>query len=403
MMKNILFVDDEPVLLDGLKRSLRSMRNEWAMTFAGGGEEALKILEKAPFDVVISDMRMPKMNGSQLLNEVQQRYPHIVRIILSGYSDKEMIFHSIRATHQFLAKPCEPEQLKSTIQRACALQDVLKNETLRAMVTAMPAIPSLPSILLEIKQEAESETSSLKTLGKIIAKDMGLTAKILQLANSAFFGMRGPISTVEQAVNFLGLDTIQALILVTHVFSQFSPKHLSTFQIANLWEESLDTGALAREVAKAEGCTPFETEQAYTAGLLHDMGILVLAANCADQFSAILAEAAAKKKTVWELERAEIGITHAELGAYMLGLWGLSEPIVEAVAYHHRPGECVGKAFAPVTAVHVADALLPCLGKYGADDCAPLLDTAYLERLQRSNRIPVWKELVRKTEKETTS
>lgn len=400
-MKNILFVDDEPILLDGLRRSLRSMRNEWTMTFAGGGEEALKALEQTPFDVVVSDMRMPKMDGAQLLNEVQRRYPHIVRIILSGHSDKEMIFHSIRATHQFLAKPCEPEQLKATIQRACALQDVLKNEDLRALVTGMPAIPSLPAILLEIKKEAESETSSLKAIGKIIVKDMGMTAKILQLANSAFFGMRGPVSTVEQAVNFLGLETVQALILVAHVFSQFSAKHLATFQIARLWEESLETGALAREIAKAEGCTPFEIEQAYTAGLLHDMGILVLAANCADQFSAILAETAAKKGTVWELERSKIGITHAELGAYMLGLWGLSDPIVEAVAYHHRPGKCVGETFAPVTAVHVADALLPCLSEYRADVGSPF-DTAYLERLRLSDRIPVWKELVRKTRKETT-
>ena len=401
-MKNILFVDDEPVLLDGLRRSLRSMRNEWTMTFADGGEEALKALERTPFDVVVSDMRMPKMDGAQLLNEVQRRYPHIVRIVLSGYSDKEMIFHSIRATHQFLAKPCEPEQLKTTIRRACALQDVLKNEALRALMTGMPAIPSLPAILLEIKKEAESETSSLKTIGKIIVKDMGMTAKILQLANSAFFGVRGPVSTVEQAVNFLGLETVQALILVAHVFSQFSAKHLSTFQISRLWEESLETGALALEIAKAEGCTPFETEQAYTAGLLHDMGILVLAANCADEFSAILVEAAAKKGTVWELERSEIGITHAELGAYMLGLWGLSDPIVEAVAYHHRPGECVGKTFAPVTAVHVADALLPCLSQYGADGGSPSIDTAYLERLRLSDRIPVWKELVRKAEKETS-
>jgi HD-like signal output (HDOD) protein len=401
-MKNILFVDDEPVLLDGLKRSLRSMRNEWTIMFADGGEEALKALEQTPFDVIVSDMRMPKMDGAQLLNEVQRRYPHIVRIVLSGYSDKEMIFHSIRATHQFLAKPCEPEQLKMTIRRACALQNVLKNEALRALVTGMSAIPSLPAILLEIKQEAESETSSLKAIGKIIVKDMGLTAKILQLANSAFFGVRGPISTVEQAVNFLGLETVQALILVAHVFSQFSAKHLSTFQIARLWEESLETGALAREIAKVEGCTPFETEQAYTAGLLHDMGILVLAANCADQFNAILAEAAAKRGTVWELEQSEIGITHAELGAYMLGLWGLSDPIVEAVAYHHRPGECIGKTFAPVTAVHVADALLPCLSKYGTDDCTHLIDTTYLEKLHLSDRIPVWKELVRKTEKETT-
>ena len=208
-MKQILFVDDEPMLLDGLKRSLRSMRNEWVMTFVGSGEEALKVLRQVSFDVIVSDMHMPKMDGIQLLNEVQRCYPHVVRILLSGYFDKAMIGDSIRATHQFLAKPCEPEQVKATIQRACALQDVLRNKTLRAIVSGLPTIPSLPTILLEIKQEAESERSSLKTIGQIIAKDMGMTAKILQLANSAFFGVRGPISSVERAVNFLGLETIQ--------------------------------------------------------------------------------------------------------------------------------------------------------------------------------------------------
>ncbi len=402
-MKQILFVDDEPILLDGLKRSLRSMRNEWSMTFAGSGEEALKVLEQTPFDVVVSDMRMPKMDGAQLLDEVQRRYPHIVRIVLSGYSDKAMLFHSIRATHQFLAKPCEPEQLKTTIQRACALKDVLRSDTLRAMVSGMPAIPSLPEILLEIKKEAESKTSSLKAIGNIIVKDMGMTAKVLQLANSTFFGVRGPISTVEQAVNFLGLETIQALILVTHVFSQLSAKHVATFQIGRLWEESLETGALAREIARVEGCTPFVTEQAYTAGLLHDVGVLLLATNAADQYGAVLREVSSKGgRAVWEAEQSTFGVTHVEIGAYLLGLWGLSDPIVEAVAYHHRPGECLEKTFSPLTAVHVADAFLPCLSQFGADDSSSI-DTAYLDRLHLSDRVPVWKELVRKTAKETTA
>lgn len=402
-MKQILFVDDEPVLLDGLKRSLRSMRNEWVMTFAGSGEDALKVLGQVSFDVVVSDMRMPKMDGAQLLNEVQRLYPYVVRILLSGYSDRAMSLNSISATHQFLAKPCEPEQLKAAIQRACALQDLLWNKTLRALVSGMRTIPSLPGILLEIKQEAESESSSLNAIGKIIVKDMGMTAKILQLANSAFFGVRGPISTVEQAVTFLGLETIQAVILVTHAFSQFVTKDLSPFQISRLWDESMKTGSLAREVAKAQGCASFEIEQSYTAGLLHDIGILILATNCADLFGVMLAKAGDNKATLWEVEQSEMGVTHAELGAYLLGVWGLSDSIVEAVAYHHRPIECLGNSFAPLTAVHVADALLPCVSQYGADPCRSLLDTGYLDRFHLTDRIPGWRELVKETEKETTA
>lgn len=151
-MKRILFVDDDPNVLNGLKRSLWSMRKEWNMAFAPGGEEALKALEQAAFDVVVSDMRMPGMDGTQLQDEVLRRYPHIVRIILSGQSDQEMIFHSISATHQFLAKPCGGEQLKATIQRAFSLRDVLKSDSLRRLVAGMQTVPSLPTLFGEIKE-----------------------------------------------------------------------------------------------------------------------------------------------------------------------------------------------------------------------------------------------------------
>ncbi len=402
-MKQLLFVDDEPKLLDGLKRSMRSMRDEWNMMFVTGGEEALRVLEGAPFDVVVSDMRMPGIDGAQLLNEVQRRYPHIVRIILSGHSDQQMIFQSISATHQFLAKPCESEQLKTTIRRACALRELLKNDSLRGLVTGMRTIPSLPNLFSDIKKEVESESSSLKAIGQIIAKDMGMTAKILQLVNSAYFGMCGTVSTVEQAVNFLGLDTIQALVLTADIFSQFRMQRASGFHIDRLWAESMETGTLARAIARAEGRAPHEIEQANTAGFLHDVGILLLAVNLPDRYSTVLTVASAEGRPVCEVEQSEFGTTHAEVGAYLLGLWGMSEPIVEAVAYHHRPGDCIGQTFSPLTAVHVANVLQQDKTEHKTGHARAEIDTAYLERLKMTDRVPVWQELAMKLGKETAS
>ena len=389
--ETILFVDDEPKLLDGLKRSMRPMRNEWNMTFVASGEEALKELERASFDVVVSDMRMPGMDGAQFLNEVQRRYPRVVRIILSGHCDQQLIFESISATHQFLAKPCETEQLKATIQRACALRRLLKDDSLRTLVAGIQTVPSLPTILAEVKKEAESESCSLKAIGHIIAKDVGMTAKILQLVNSAFFGVRGKVSAVEQAVSFLGLDTIQALILTVHIFSQFRMQCASALHIDRLWAESLETGALARELAKAEGRAPIEIEQANTAGFLHDVGILVLAANFGDRYSGVLAEASSKGRAVWEVEQSEFGTTHAEVGAYLLGLWGLSDPIVEAVAYHHRPGDCPGEIFSPLTAVHVANVLQRECTQQTTGMCRSSSTWAYLDKLRFTDRLPRWR------------
>lgn len=403
-MTRLLFVDDEAHLLDGLKRALRPMRHEWRMTFVTGGAEALSTLEQAPFDVVVSDMRMPGMDGAQLMNEIQRRYPQVIRIVLSGHSDREMVYHSIGASHQYLAKPCEIEHLKAVIQRACALRELLGNESLRRLVAGMQRIPSLPALFVEIKKEAESETASLKTIGAIIAKDMGMTAKVLQLVNSAYFGLNGTVSTVEQAVTLLGLDTIQALVLTVHVFAQFPKTNRGMcFQIDRLWAESLATGTLARALAKAERASLLESEQAYTAGLLHDTGRLVLAANVPDRYDAVLKVTGEKRIPVWEAERQEFGTTHAEVGAYLLGLWGLSAPIVEAVAFHHFPLAYPGRAFSTLTAVHAANALHQEGTSPASGDRPAAIDSAYLEHLHLADRLPYWRELAGRMQKETVN
>jgi HD-like signal output (HDOD) protein len=392
-MKQLLFVDDEPKVLDGLKRSLRPMREEWNMSFVASGAEALQALEQAPFDVIVSDMRMPVMDGAQLLNEVRQRFPQVVRIVLSGHSDIELVYQSIAATHQYLDKPCETELLKATVMRACALRDLLGSDSLRQLVTGMQQIPSQPTLYAEIRKEAESKTASIKAIGAIISKDMGMTAKILQLVNSAYFGLRGPVSTAEQAVSLLGLDTVQSLVLTVHVFSKFSSTHGPGFNIDRLWEASTETGALARAIAKVEQVPALMIEQAYTAGLLHDVGRLVFAANVLERYEATLKESRDKGLPVWELERLEFGASHADVGAYLLGLWGLGDPIVEAVAFHHCPSDCVVNSFSPLTAVHVANVLREELFQQRTGELPPQIDVTYLDTLHLTDRLPHWREV----------
>lgn len=225
--RRILFVDDEPLVLKGLQRMLRGMRGDWEMYFIDSAPKALAILDKYRFDAVVTDMRMPEMDGAQLLNEVMRTHPDVVRIVLSGEMDQEMILKTVRSSHQYLNKPCEPEVLKLTLKRAFALRSLLNDDRLKKSVAGIDSLPSLPTLYLEIMEELQSPNSSFKKIGAIISRDIGMTAKILQMVNSAYFGLCRKIGRAEEAVGYLGMETVKSLVLSAKIFSQFDRRGMA--------------------------------------------------------------------------------------------------------------------------------------------------------------------------------
>ena len=399
-MKRILFVDDEPNVLRGLERMLCDRADVWDMTFAATGEEALRLLAEQPYDVVVSDMRMPGMDGAQLLNEVMQRYPQIVRIVLSGYSERELVLKSVGATHQYLAKPCDPDLLDGVVTRACALRELLADESCRSIASQMTTIPSVPQLYLDVMRELQDPEGSLRRVGEIIAQDVGMTAKILQIVNSAFFGMPRHISDPTQAAGLLGLDTLKALILSAHVFSQLDEARVEGLSLQTIWNHSIAVGALAKKIAASEQVDSQMCDHALMAGLLHDTGKLLLAANAPDEYRQVLQMPRDTAAATLAAEREVFGTTHAEMGAYLFGLWGLPDAIVEAVAYHHGPEACPAMTFTPLTAVHVADVLEHECGGAGSADAPPTLSDEYIDRLGLSARLETWRGLCRAVEVE---
>lgn len=388
--KKVLFVDDEPNVLQGLSRMLRPMRNDWNMTFVTCGEEALALFEKTAFDVVVSDMRMPGMDGAQLLAEIMKRSPNTVRFVLSGQSDRESILKSVGPAHQYLSKPCDAEALRRAIGKACAMRDVLTNANLRKITTQLKSIPSFPALYGEIMREIRSPDSSLENVGRIISKDVSMTAKILQLVNSAFFGQPRRISSPEHAVILLGLDTIRALVLSTGVFSQFSEARLKKLRLGGLLDHSLAVAVLAKNIAKAETGDPGVMEDAFMSGLLHDVGKLVLADNMPELFQSSLEVSKKEKAPLQEAEKKIIGASHAEVGGYLLMLWGLPDAIVEAVSLHHSPEKSHEEGFSPLTAVHVANSLESASGMWENAWERPLMRIDYIRRLGLEDRIEAW-------------
>ncbi|MBI2472480.1 MAG: HDOD domain-containing protein [Planctomycetes bacterium] len=394
-MKKILLVDDEPKVLQGLQRMLRSMRHEWDTEFATSGQEALEILAKSPFDVIVTDMRMPGMDGVRLLMEVMKKYPNVVRIILSGQTDQEAFLSSSGIMHQFLSKPCDTELLKTAITRSCALQDLLKNESLKNLVLQTGSLPSLSELYSEIIKELQSPNASMEKIGQIISKDIGMATKTLQLVNSAFYGLRRRISNATEAAVILGLNSIKVLVLSYNMFSRLEHSKLPGFSPDTLWKHSMLVGAFARQIARVENYSAKMIEDAFIAGMLHDLGKLVLLTNMPDQYNKKINLIQEKGISNFDAELEIFKGTHAEVGAFLIGLWGITDTIVEALAFHHNPGKCPAKTFSLVTAVHVANVLgnETCPSEVGAG--SPV-DYDYIAELGLSERLSVWRESCQK-------
>ena len=394
--KRILFVDDEPNILKGLRRLFRNMRHEWDMVFVDSGAKALEKMGQSTFDVIVSDMRMPEMNGLQLLSKVEQLYPMVVRIVLSGYSDQELMLQSTRAVHQYLSKPCEPETLINAVARSCALREILTKDVLKATISRIHALPSLPALYNEIMTELRSSNGSINQVGKIIEKDLSMSAKVLQLVNSSFFGLSRRVSNPSHAVVLLGLETIRSLVLTIGLFSKFDEKALAGLDIQSIFDHSLRVGAIARAIAEHEKLDQALTDTTFLAGLLHDFGKLVFAANFPTAYREVLQQfRETNAPPLVDLETKIVGASHAEAGAYLLGLWGLNHGVIECVAFHHCPGQCpASEILYPLIIVHAANILdihaqapLPELMKH--------IDPACTAQAVCREKLDTWTELSR--------
>lgn len=391
-MRRVLFVDDESNVLQGLQRMLHPMRNQWDMVFASSGQEALDLLTQAPFDVIVTDMRMPGMDGAELLDKVMALYPHMVRIVLSGHSDPVMIFRSVKAAHQYLAKPCDAELLVHTVARALALRELLSDQSVQGLISKIGSLPSLPSLYEQMLAELHSPDPSPQRVGEIMARDVAMTAKILQLVNSAFFGLFRQVTHPAEAVRYLGIETVKALVISLHLFSELRPRPLHGFSAEQLWNHSLHVAWAAKRIAWSESHDPSLSNAAFTAGLLHDTGRLVLATALPDRYGPILRELPEHHGPLWELEKERLGTSHAEVGGYLIGIWGLPQEIVEATALHHRPssGAFSGSRLPPVTAVHVADVILSDVQELGERAEGAGVDEEHLRALGRVERLKDW-------------
>lgn len=394
----VLFVDDEPNILSGLKRMFRPLRQHKDFFFVESGNEALDFISKNHVDVVVSDMRMPGMDGAALLAKIQEQYPQVIRIMLTGQADEDSILRTVGVVHQFIAKPSDPESLREVLERACALQDLMQNENLKSLVAGIGNLPSLPEIYSKLQKKLKEPDCTINDIAALIEQDLAMSAKLLQLVNSSFFGFFKNIDSPARAVALLGLDTVKALVLNVGIFTELHCEAVGSFSVKSLWEHSMTVAAFAKRIAQEETKDKSLIDDVFIAGFMHDIGKLILFSSMQDQYLEAMELAKKEGLTICQAECQILSASHGDIGGYLLGLWGLPGYVVETAAFHHRLDHYPSPSFCPALIVHVADYIYFQLLRANAAFTQPVLNTAYLEQIGLGHRLEAWTEACRQLE-----
>ena len=379
-MKRILFVDDEPALLDGLRGRLRSLRSRWERVFVESGARAITEIERQAFDVVISDMRMPGMDGATLLKIIAERWPQTIRIVLSGYSEDHQSARLLSVAHQYLSKPCEAQEIESVVNRCRELHAVLGDDKLRTVVGRIRQLPAMPATFAKLTEAMSRTDVSVKEVAHIIYLDPPIAARVLQVVNSAFFRLARRITNIEQAVSYLGFTAIRNLAMSAEVFASWSTSSGPIgLEPERLQFRAHRVAAAAQRLA-ARGAA---ADDALLAGLFHNIGYWVLLQECKEDLQRSLDLARSQQIPMHEAERQLIGASHAEIGAYLLGLWGLPYPVIEAVAFQYRPTQVQQTNFEVLAEIVTAETLIAADTPLvpGVPDRSDSIGEDYLQRL----------------------
>ena len=391
-MRRILFVDNEPKFLEALMTILRPQQAKWDMAFVPSGQAALGFLETTPFDAIVTDLHTPGVSGTSLLTCARERFPEVIRIGLS--EQVETLLQEVPVAHQFLTKRCDLAELRVAVERACKQKDLLDDKVIRHTVGALGELPSVPRIYQKLTRALEDPEVPLNDIAGIVEQDVAISAKLLRLVNSAFHRTVQDIVTVEVAVRYLGLNMIKHLVLSMEVFHAFE----GTRKIAGFSLEALQSHS--QLTAKIAACLPLPrhvADAAIVGALLHDVGKLVLAWKMPGRFERFLATAREQNRPLYQVEQELCGVTHAEIGAYLLGLWGLPYSITEAVAHHHVPALVPHRHFDALGAVYVANLLAhgqatPVPGH--APEAHDPIDLHFLQDLGVADQLPSWQAMV---------
>jgi putative nucleotidyltransferase with HDIG domain len=395
--KRILFVTPDKAMVTSIQKDIKYLFQGWELHFAHDGRHGAHHLSHGSWEVIVVDTAIRDASVRDLLKGSLTKSPNAIRILLTNPGDSGYATVSLMSVaHRFLTKPCNLDALKVAIHQAMEVRLLLCSPQMQQVVAKITVLPQLPHIFVRVMEEMDNPEASARSVGALIAQDVSISAKVLNVVNSAYFGVAQRVADPSQAVSLLGMDTVRSIVLLFDVFAKF--QHLGDrvpdFKLAALQRHSLAVAAGARAIARKESMDPVTQEHSYLAGLFHDIGKLVMLANFTKEFAAATRLSREQQVSASTAEWKVLGVTHTEIGAYLLGLWGFADPVIEACAYHHHPRKGTNAfGFSPLMAVHAADAMHYATNEGREMVGGDKMDVEYLRENYKAPAVPMWQEL----------
>ncbi len=355
----IMFVDDEAHVLSGLRRMLRHKAQDWTMLFANSGPEALTLAGASTIDVVVSDMRMPEMDGAMLLREIEARHPRTIRFVLSGQSDSEVAHRSVGASHQYLSKPCDGRLLEEKIEQALVLRNDLGEVALTDLLSRLD-LPVKPPVYENVTRCLRDEYVVSRELTRIVSDCHALAGRVLQVANATIASGRR-IGSIDTAIGMIGFETLKSLAIEQGTIAQMRDGAAWQDVLRHQQTRSLALAETTRRLGRFARADRFRQADCYTAGLLASIGVFVLADNLGQDYRSLIEQ---RSEPLATLEERLLGAGHSAVSAFLLSAWGLPSTVVEAVLHiHAEPGQ-----ENPPSTASILRAANQILGDHTADD-----------------------------------
>jgi len=384
--KSILLAITDPQTLVDINQALGA---EWEATSVVTEADARAQVEKRSFDALLVDFNLGSSDASELLNQTLEKHPQTIRFLLAYEADLALVAAKVLGSVELLPKPVEPASLKNRVENI--VNGSNSDQSSSEPAKEAGAAPAIPPIYSEVLKALDSPGATNKQVGAIIARDAALTTEVLGLTRSAYMGLPRDLTDPAEAVESLGLETVKALVMALRFLAEHSHLNPGYLSLQQIWQHSIKVAQIARDLVLFETKDRTLASQALAAGLLHDLGKVVMVTNFDDLYGRVHSLARKQPVPLWEIEKEMFGANHGEIGACLVGMWNLPSEIVDAAAFHHEPPLGEQEHLTPMAAVHIANVLEHGLRPSEEFRVAPIISAAFLNELGLLQRLPVWR------------